>query len=103
MKQNYNYCKIVYDLLPNYIENLTQEETNAFIQKHIAKCDICAKQLEHMSNSIDEDQIEPFNQVEEINYLKKIRRKIKLYIIITSIIIIFINSCVVWYICKMIV
>ena len=31
-------CKIVQDLLPNYIENLTNEETNEFINKNIKSC-----------------------------------------------------------------
>ena len=32
MKENRN-CKIVQDLLPNYIEKLTTEETNQFIEE----------------------------------------------------------------------
>ena len=31
-------CKIVQDLLPNYIENLTNEETNHFIEEHLKEC-----------------------------------------------------------------
>ena len=34
MKSN-NECKIVEDLLPNYIDNLTSETTNEFIEAHI--------------------------------------------------------------------
>ena len=33
MKDNKN-CKVVLDLLPNYIENLTNDETNNFIKEH---------------------------------------------------------------------
>ena len=32
-----NECKIVQDLLPNYIENLTNEETNKYIEEHLKK------------------------------------------------------------------
>ena len=34
-------CKIVQDLLPNYIENLTNEETNRFIEEHLKECPEC--------------------------------------------------------------
>ena len=34
MKEKRN-CKIVQDLLPNYIENLTNQETNSFIEEHL--------------------------------------------------------------------
>ena len=36
-------CKIVQDLLPNYIEDLTNEETNYFINNSCVICNICWK------------------------------------------------------------
>lgn len=36
MKAN-NKCKIVQDLLPNYIEKLTSNETSEFINEHLKK------------------------------------------------------------------
>ena len=30
-------CKVVQDLLPNYIEGLTTKETNEFIEEHLNK------------------------------------------------------------------
>ena len=30
-------CKIVQDLLPNYLEKVTNEETNKFIKEHIVE------------------------------------------------------------------
>ena len=41
-------CKIVQDLLPNYIENLTSEETNTFIEEHLTECEDCKKIYETM-------------------------------------------------------
>ena len=35
-----NKCKIVTDLLPNYIENLTSEDTNKFIEEHLNSCEV---------------------------------------------------------------
>ena len=34
-------CKLVLDLLPNYIEKLTNEETNNFIEEHLKGCEEC--------------------------------------------------------------
>ena len=34
-------CNIVQDLLPNYIENLTNEETNKFIDENLKECSEC--------------------------------------------------------------
>ena len=33
--KNQKQCKIVQDLLPTYIEDLTSEETNQYIEEHI--------------------------------------------------------------------
>ena len=52
MKEKTN-CKIVQDLLPNYIENLTNEETNRFIEEHLKECPECQKVLENMQKEID--------------------------------------------------
>ena len=36
-----NECKIVRDLLPNYVEDLTSKETKEFIENHIEACKEC--------------------------------------------------------------
>ena len=36
-------CKIVEDLLPNYMEHLTNDETNNFIEEHLSNCKNCEK------------------------------------------------------------
>ena len=35
-------CNIVQDLLPNYIEKLTSENTNEYITKHLSECEQCS-------------------------------------------------------------
>ena len=35
-------CAIVQDLLPNYLEGLTSEETNRSIESHLGGCSTCA-------------------------------------------------------------
>ena len=46
-------CKIVQDLLPNYIENLTNEETNKFIDEHLKECNECQKIFEIMKKDFN--------------------------------------------------
>ena len=46
-------CKIVQDLLPNYIDKLTNEETNTFIEEHLKECDNCNKILADMQKNIE--------------------------------------------------
>lgn len=48
-------CKIIQDLLPNYIENLTSIQTNEYIEEHIASCKECKENLENMQNEIVTD------------------------------------------------
>ena len=31
-------CKIVQDLLPSYVDKLTNEETNQYIEEHLKEC-----------------------------------------------------------------
>lgn len=95
MKQDNRDCKIVQDLLPNYIENLTDEVTNEYIEEHIAKCPECAKALKAMNGDI---KLEEIDQHREINYLKGIRRRVKRTIAIVSLVLIIIAGCIIGYI-----
>lgn len=82
-------CKIVQDLLPNYIEKLTVEETNRYIDEHIKECEECKKILKNMQKDLKNNNI--YNEKKEVNYIKKYSNKMRiLKIIILLIIIIFI-------------
>lgn len=48
-------CHIVKDLLPNYIDNLTNEETNIEIQKHFNDCPSCHTIYEEMLTVIPKE------------------------------------------------
>lgn len=71
MKKN-DECKIVRDLFPVFLDNLTDESTNHFIENHLSTCSECKEILKDMGNDIVLDKI---NEKEEINYLKKIKLK----------------------------
>ena len=45
-------CKLVQDLLPNYIEKVTSEETNQYIEEHLQNCTDCEKVYTSMTEEI---------------------------------------------------
>lgn len=84
---NKENCKIIQDLLPNYIENLTSDETNSYIKNHLENCNECKTVYENMKNNLTATVNVKNN---EIDFLKKIRRKIYLLILILLFIFLFI-------------
>lgn len=46
-------CKIVQDLLPNYVDGLTNEETNKYIEEHIKECTECTEILAKYAKKIN--------------------------------------------------
>ena len=82
-------CKIVQDLLPNYIEKLTNEETNMYIEEHLKECIECKKVLENMQKELNINNQK--RDVREVKYIKKFSNKMKmLKFIILALIIIYI-------------
>lgn len=67
-------CKIVQDLLPSYIEKLTNSETNIFVEEHLKECEECNRILENMQKEIVSAKTV---DKREINYFKKYRNKLK--------------------------
>ena len=84
-------CKIIQDLLPNYIERLTNEETNKYIEEHLKECNDCREILENMQKNVN---INITNKDKKaIKYLKKYRKKLRtLKIVILIIIVLFIGN-----------
>lgn len=66
-------CKLVQDLLPTYIEKMTSDETNAFVEEHLRECENCKKCLEEMKSELEKDNLKNTEIVKEI---KKYKRKI---------------------------
>lgn len=63
-------CCVVRDLLPSYIEGLTEEETSAMVQEHLAQCSGCHQLEEDMRRVI------PVEKAPErtLNFLKRVKR-----------------------------
>ena len=74
-------CRIVEDLLPNYVEGLTNKISNEFIEVHLEGCCTCKTERQRMAEKIKAKVAH--NQKEEIDYMKKYKRKMN---ILTSII-----------------
>ncbi len=70
-------CKIVRDLLPNYIEKLTDEETNQYIEEHLNECDECKEILDNMQKEFEIETNKRDNR--EVKYIKKYRRELKVF------------------------
>lgn len=91
--KNKENCKIVQDLLPNYIDGLTSAETKIYIENHLNECENCKNVLNNMQVNLNTNK-KIHNK--DIDYLKKIRRKMYtlisiLFIIIIAILCIFIR------------
>ena len=80
-------CKIIQDLLPNYIEQITSNETNESIENHLKGCKDCKKVEEIMKKGIVKEEKKANHQ---IDYLKKYRNKMNILKIIILLIIIFV-------------
>lgn len=82
-------CKIIQDLLPNYIEKLTNEDTNKYIEEHINNCNDCNRILENMKKDFKINNTKVDKR--EVKYIKKYSNKLNLLkIIILIFLIIFV-------------
>lgn len=55
MKNRKLECEIVQDLLPLYLDKKTSEETNLFVEEHLAECECCGQLCEMMNSSFGEE------------------------------------------------
>ncbi len=89
--KEFKNCKIVQDLLPNFIEKLTNEETNQYIVAHLSECDECKNLLNNMKKDIKLNTEK--RDKREVKYIKKFSSKLKiLKTIILIMILIFIGT-----------
>lgn len=78
-------CKVIKDLLPSYIDHVTSEETNKFIEEHLKECKECKKYFDEMNSEVEKEKIKDIEMVKEI---KKYKRKMfRLKFLISTIIV----------------
>ena len=70
-------CKVIIDLLPNYIDGLTSDETNAIVAEHLQSCPECKGAYEAMMRTdLDIALSETTSDDEKkVRYLKKIKSR----------------------------
>lgn len=68
-------CKLVQDLLPNYIEKVTSEETNQYMEEHLQSCVECEKVYASMKEEMKAETLEVDKTVD---CMKKVNQKIKI-------------------------
>ena len=64
-------CTVTKDLLPNYIEHLTSEDTNILMEEHFKECEDCSKVRNEMLYEIKTEK------APEVKNLKKFMNKTK--------------------------
>lgn len=64
-------CDIVKDLLFGYVDGTITKSSEELVEKHVSNCKECKQILEDISK--EEEQ----NQEEEVDYLKKVNKKMK--------------------------
>lgn len=68
-------CKLVQDLLPNYIEKVTSEETNQYMEEHLQNCTDCEKIYTSMTREI---KAKALDTDKTVDYMKKVNQKMKI-------------------------
>ena len=84
-----NNHKLIQDLFPSYIDKLTSEETNEFIEDHIKDCDKCNEILKKMRTEVINQEHTDLKS-KKINFAKKLNLSLKLLKMIICIIFIII-------------
>lgn len=88
------------DLTPAYIDQLTSEETNVEMEKHMNQCEECRNYLNSMKESLfAEDENERKKDKRSVDYFKKVRSKNrkKILTIVSSLLAIFLVLITAYY------
>ena len=63
-------CAVVRDLLPSYVEGLTEAETTRLVDEHLADCPECTARCTAMQGPE-----QPPQEKKQVDYLKQVRRR----------------------------
>ena len=63
-------CSVVKELMPNYIDGLTSDETSEDIKKHLASCESCCAVYEYLRSTHPSDAAEKKKDMEFVKDLK---------------------------------
>ena len=102
-------CEIVRDLLPSYVDGLTNDVSNQAVEQHMKTCESCRKLYREMQEPVkgkylSEQGLEQlgrkadFKVPSEIDYLKKIRKKNRMRILAAVLTVVIVVGAGIW--CK---
>lgn len=73
-----NNCEIVQDLLPMYVEGLTSESSNQFVEEHIDSCPECLNYYKTIKEDLPlEETSYSHAEIEDQELIKDIKQRIK--------------------------
>ncbi len=72
-------CAVVKDLLPNYIDKLTSDETNRKMEAHFQSCEACTKERDDMLKEIETET------APDVKDFKKFMTKTKLFYVLKGV------------------
>ena len=73
-------CDIATDLLPLYMEQLTQKETNQWLKEHLFECEQCREMYQWMEQSLIEPSKEDKSKKKgKVKSLKKKKNRLFLW------------------------
>lgn len=95
VKKNEKNCEIIKDLIPMYVDDLTSEETNRFIKKHISSCVDCSNYLRNVQRDIpNNDSLDGDTEKNDQELMKNIKHRVDKMIFIALLVGILIGSMV---------
>lgn len=71
-------CCLIHDLMPLFLEGLTENETKILIEEHLNECESC----KNLYESMKEPQMEE-NENKQVDYLKKVKKRSKKKLILS--------------------
>lgn len=84
-------CEVIYDILPLYVDGITNEETNKLVEDHLSQCDSCRQEEKMMRKELQQDgqKVERTDDERVLrSFKKKIRRKNILVAVVSAFIVI---------------
>lgn len=85
-------CAIVRDLLPSYVEGLTEEETTSAVKDHLESCESCRRHYEAMSSGNAVPAADP----KEVDYLRTVRKKNRKKVVLSAVLAVLLALGAVW-------
>ena len=73
-------CGVIRDLLPSYVEQLTDSETNELVEQHLADCEECRKVVGNMKNNEKMSPVIQGEEKAELDFLKKNKKRTRLIV-----------------------